>query len=47
MNYEEIAAMLAAGKSGDDIAKEFTDTLNKAVADKKAAEAVKAMPPPP
>lgn len=42
MNYEEIAAMLAAGKSGDDIAKEFTDTLNKAVADKKAAEAVKA-----
>ena len=42
MNYEEIAAMLAAGKSGDDIAKEFTDTLNKAVADKKAAEAAKA-----
>ena len=39
MTYEEIAAMLAAGKSGDDIAKEFTDTLNKAVADKKAAEA--------
>ena len=38
MTYEEIAAMLAAGKSGDDIAKEFTDTLNKAVADKKAAE---------
>lgn len=38
MNYEEIAAMLAAGKSADDIAKEFTDALNKAAAEQKAAK---------
>ena len=38
MNYEEIAAMLAAGKSTDEIAKEFTDALNKAAAEQKAAE---------
>ena len=33
MNYEEIAAMLAAGKSEEDIVKEFTDNLNKANAE--------------
>lgn len=38
MNYDEIAAMLAAGKSADEIAKEFTDALNKASAEQKAAE---------
>ena len=38
MNYEEIAAMLAAGKSADDIAKEFADALNKAAAEQKAAK---------
>ena len=38
MNYEEIAAMLAAGKSADEIAKEFTNALNKAAAEQKAAE---------
>jgi len=41
MNYEEIAAMLAAGKSEEDIVKEFTDNLNKAnaeVAAKREAE---------
>ena len=42
MNYEEIAAMLAAGKSADDIAKEFTDALNRAAAERKAAEEAKA-----
>lgn len=42
MNYEEIAAMLAAGKSADEIAKEFTDALNKASAEQKAAEEAKA-----
>ena len=42
MTYDEIAAMLAAGKSEDDIAKEFTNHLNKAVADRKAQEAKKA-----
>lgn len=42
MNYEEIAAMLAAGKSTDEIAKEFTDALNKAAAEQKAAEEAKA-----
>lgn len=42
MNYEEIAAMLAAGKSADEIAKEFTDALNKAAAEQKAAEEAKA-----
>ena len=45
MNYEEIAAMLAAGKSSEEIAQEFTDALNKAIeedtAAKKAAEAKK------
>ena len=41
MNYEEIVAMLAAGKSADDIAKEFTDALNKAAAERKAAEEAK------
>lgn len=41
MNYEEIAAMLAAGKSEEDIAKEFTNALNKASADRKAAEEAK------
>ena len=41
MNYEEIAAMLAAVKSEEDIVKEFTDNLNKAnaeVAAKREAE---------
>ena len=38
MNYDNIAAMLAAGKSVDEIAKEFTDALNKAAAEQKAAE---------
>ena len=38
MNYNDIAAMLAAGKSADEIAKEFTDALNKATAEQKAAE---------
>ena len=38
MNYEEIAAMLVAGKSTDEIVKEFTDALNKATAEQKAAE---------
>ena len=42
MTYEEIAAMLAAGKSEEDIAKEFTNHLNKAVADRKAQEAKEA-----
>lgn len=42
MNYDEIAAMLAAGKSADEIAKEFTDALNKASAEQKAAEEAKA-----
>ena len=41
MNYEEIAAMLAAGKSADEIAKEFTEALNKASAEQKAAEEAK------
>ena len=36
MNYEEIAAMLAAGKSEEDIVKEFTDNLNKANAEVSA-----------
>lgn len=38
MNYNDIAAMLAAGKTADEIAKEFTDALNKATAEQKAAE---------
>jgi hypothetical protein len=38
MNYNDIAAMLAAGKSAEEIAKEFTDALNKAAAEQKAAE---------
>lgn len=38
MNYNDITAMLAAGKSVDEIAKEFTDALNKAAAEQKAAE---------
>ena len=38
MNYNDIAAMLAAGKSADEIAKEFTEALNKATAEQKAAE---------
>ena len=38
MNYNDIAAMLAAGKSADEIAKEFTDALNRATAEQKAAE---------
>lgn len=38
MNYNDIAAMLAAGKTTDEIAKEFTDALNKATAEQKAAE---------
>ena len=38
MNYEEIAAMLAAGKSADDIAKEFTEALSKAAAEQNAAK---------
>lgn len=42
MNYREIAAMLADGKSAEDIAKEFTDALNKATAEQKAAEEAKA-----
>ena len=42
MNYEEIAAMLAAGKSTDEIAKEFTDALNKAAAEQKAAKEAEA-----
>lgn len=42
MNYDEIAAMLAAGKSADEIVKEFTDALNKASAEQKAAEEAKA-----
>ena len=41
MNYNDIAAMLAAGKSADEIAKEFTDALNKATAEQKAAEEAK------
>jgi len=42
MNYEEIAAMLAAGKSEEDIVKEFTDNLNKANAELRAQEEAKA-----
>ena len=42
MNYEEIAAMLAAGKSTDEIAKEFTDALNKAQAEVAAAKEAEA-----
>ena len=42
MNYEDIAAMLAAGKSTDEIAKEFTDALNKAAAEQKAAKEAEA-----
>lgn len=42
MNYREIAAMLADGKSSEDIVKEFTDALNKATAEQKAAEEAKA-----
>ena len=38
MNYNDIAEMLAAGKTTDEIAKEFTDALNKAAAEQKAAE---------
>ena len=38
MNFNDIAAMLAAGKSADEFAKEFTDALNKATAEQKAAE---------
>lgn len=38
MNYNDIVAMLAAGKTTDEIAKEFTDALNKAAAEQKAAE---------
>ena len=38
MNYNDIVAMLAAGKTTDEIAKEFTDALNKATAEQKAAE---------
>lgn len=38
MNYNDIMAMLAAGKTTDEIAKEFTDALNKAAAEQKAAE---------
>jgi hypothetical protein len=38
MNYNDIAAMLAAGKTTEEIAKEFTDALNKAAAEQKAAE---------
>lgn len=41
MNYNDIAAMLAAGKSAEEIAKEFTDALNKATAEQKAAEEAK------
>lgn len=41
MNYNDIAAMLAAGKSADEIAKEFTNALNKATAEQKAAEEAK------
>lgn len=43
MNYNDIAAMLAAGRSADEIAKEFTDALNKATAEQKAAEEAKKM----
>ena len=42
MNYEDIVAMLAAGKSTDEIAKEFTDALNKAAAEQKAAKEAEA-----
>lgn len=38
MNYNDIVAMLAAGKTTEEIAKEFTDALNKAAAEQKAAE---------
>ena len=38
MNYNDIVSMLAAGKTTDEIAKEFTDALNKAAAEQKAAE---------
>ena len=38
MNYNDIVAMLAAGKTTDEIAKEFTEALNKAAAEQKAAE---------
>lgn len=41
MNYNDIAEMLSAGKSADEIAKEFTDALNKAQAEVKAQEAKK------
>lgn len=41
MNYNDITAMLAAGKSADEIAKEFTEALNKATAEQKAAEEAK------
>ncbi len=42
MNYNDIAAMLAAGKTSEEIAKEFTDALNKAEAERKAADEAKA-----
>lgn len=42
MNYNDIAAMLAAGKTSEEIAKEFTDALNKAQAEVRAAEEAKA-----
>lgn len=41
MNYEEIAAMLADGKSADEIAAEFTKHLNTAIAVQKEVEAAK------
>ena len=41
MNYEEILKRVMDGESADDIAKEMTDMLNKAAAEKKAADAAK------
>lgn len=42
MNYNDIATMLAAGKSAEDIAKEFTDALNKAQDELKAQKEAEA-----
>ena len=42
MTYEEILKRVMAGESTDAIAKEMTDMLNKATAEKKAQEAKEA-----
>lgn len=42
MNYEEIMARIQKGEKPEDIAKEFTDNMNKAQAEAKKAEEAKA-----